>query len=186
MEPTAGLYIAYEIAKGLGAVLGADKTWIELSERIVGISKILQESSSKNPAGKPKENPDSPDGINRPDGAAVERVAALLILLARSKIRIDLRSLRQTLRRQGKAQGIGDVVFICADTETAMPTHSIRRLDTFSALRESSMKWNVSTNTLVLSGVTDRSGASKPGSRSGTIEINRGTTELEIADSERL
>lgn len=169
MELTTGLYIAYEIVKGVGVIAGADQQLVGLADRFTAIAKLLPKPSADPTA-------DPTDGA-RNAGAAQEigRIASLLMLLAHSKVTLDLAQLRSAVTDADGPLLIGDVVFVFAKP---LALGELPLVGNFNSLRKATVTWDRTEQRFHIAGISDPTPRPRPAtsvtldSTSNKYEIN--------------
>lgn len=151
MELTTGLYIAYEIVKGVGIIAGADQQLVGLADRFTAIAKLLpkpaiQNTEADNSAGS---------SVGADAASAVQEIArlgGLLMLLAHSKVTLDLAELRSAVGETEDPMLIGDVAFLFTKP---LSLGDLRVVRNFHSLRTAAVAWDAVAKRFHFTGIAD-------------------------------
>lgn len=151
MELTTGLYIAYEIVKGVGIIAGADQQLVGLADRFTAIAKLLPKPSNE------KAEADNLAGANADANAAsaaqeIARIGSLLMLLAHSKVTLDLAQLRSAVTEADGPLLIGDVAFVFS---RPLALGDLPVVGNFNSLRAAAVAWDPVARRFHFTGISD-------------------------------
>jgi hypothetical protein len=184
---TTGLYIAYEIAKGVAVLYGADKRMIAASDQLIKITERLR-SHALASHGDPGAAELVEDGALVEESGILDQLAPLLALLAHSKIKLNLRAMRDTLRATDLPYRINNVLFISPEQPGRVALSQLPRLRSFSGLAGASISWDQSDRHIEVSGTANYDPSTRP--RAPAYRLNEREPSAEIAilsdGSERL
>lgn len=171
MELTTGLYIAYELVKGVGIIAGADQQLVGLADRFTAISKLLPKPPGDNPTADPT------NGTASTASAAQEvgRVSSLLMLLAHSRVTLDLAQLRSAVTDADGPLLIGDVAFVF---EKPLALGDLPLVANFNSLRKASVTWDPAAQRFHFDGISDPTPRPRPPS---SVTLDSALSKYEIA-----
>lgn len=151
MELTSGLYMAYELVKGVGTLVGVDAKYVGLADGLVAIAKLMPRPSRDAAA--------VADDVSTTIGPAAREVRnlnSLLLLLAHSSVTIDVPRLREGLSRITHPITIGNTAFVGHEHIDDLRIGDLPSLQHFNALSEATISWNAARRCFLIRGLVDR------------------------------